>query len=69
MRIIDNEIEEKKPQLMSLLDIVKGPDFPTGGIFSEQVESTKLTEQAAAKLRVRAVTNIEPMKMERTELL
>ena len=32
MRLIDNDIEEKETTIDELLDVVKGPDFPTGGI-------------------------------------
>ncbi len=61
VKIIDNRIEEKETTMEELLQIVKGPDFPTGA----EILGTKGIEEAyrtgRGKIRVRAVTNIEPM--------
>ncbi len=32
VRLIDNDIEDKETTIDELIDVVKGPDFPTGGI-------------------------------------
>ena len=32
VKIIDNQIEDKETEIDELIEIVKGPDFPTGGI-------------------------------------
>ncbi len=62
VKMIDNRIEEDKDtEIEELLPIVKGPDFPTGGI----VLGTRGVEEAyrtgRGKIRVRSVTNIETM--------
>jgi DNA gyrase subunit A len=62
VKIIDNCIEEdRETTIEELLEIVKGPDFPTGA----EILGTRGIEEAyrtgRGKIRVRAVTNIEPM--------
>ncbi len=62
IKIIDNISEDKETQIEEILKIIKGPDFPTGA----QILGTSGIEQAyrtgRGKIRVRAVTNIEPME-------
>lgn len=62
VRIIDNRIiEDRKTDIEEILEIVKGPDFPTGA----QILGTKGIDQAyrtgRGKIRVRGVTEIESM--------
>ena len=62
VKMIDNRvIEDRETDIEELLPIVKGPDFPTGGI----ILGTRGVEEAyrtgRGKIRVRAVTNIESM--------
>lgn len=62
VKIIDNQVsEDRETELEEILKIVKGPDFPTGGT----ILGTSWIEQAyrtgRGKIRVRAVTDIEPM--------
>ena len=62
VKIIDNRIQEdRETTIEELLEIVKGPDFPTGA----EILGTRGIEEAyrtgRGKIRVRAVTNIEPM--------
>ena len=62
VKMIDNRIEEdRETEIEELLSIVKGPDFPTGGI----ILGTRGVEEAyrtgRGKIRVRGVTNIESM--------
>ena len=62
VRIIDNKIADKSETTMEeILEIIKGPDFPTGG----EILGTRGIEEAyrtgRGKIRVRAVTNIETM--------
>ena len=62
-KIIDDQIEEKgETTIDEILEIVKGPDFPTGA----EILGTKGIEESyrtgRGKIRVRAVTNIEPMQ-------
>ncbi len=63
IKIIDNQVEEDRDTAIEeVMDIIKGPDFPTGA----QILGTRGIEQAyrtgRGKIRVRAVTNIEPME-------
>ena len=62
VKIIDNTRENKETEIEEILKIIKGPDFPTGA----QILGTRGIEQAyrtgRGKIKVRAVTNIEPME-------
>ena len=62
VKIIDNRVnEDRDTDIDEILPIVKGPDFPTGGI----ILGTRGVEEAyrtgRGKIRVRSVTNIETM--------
>ena len=62
VKIIDNKVEENRDtEIDELLNIIKGPDFPTGAT----IIGTRAIEEAyrtgRGKIRVRAVTDIEPM--------
>ena len=46
---------------MKLLDIVKGPDFPTGAQILGRSGIDDAYRTGRGKIRVRAVTDIEPM--------
>ncbi len=63
VKIIDDQIDENGETLIEdILQIIKGPDFPTGA----EILGTRGIEEAyrtgRGKIRVRAVTNIEPMQ-------
>ena len=63
VKIIDDQIEESgETTLEDILQIIKGPDFPTGA----EILGTRGIEEAyrtgRGKIRVRAITNIEPMQ-------
>ena len=62
VRLIDNDIEEKETTIDELIDVVKGPDFPTGGIILGTSGIKEAYRTGRGKIRVRAVTNIEPME-------
>ena len=62
VKMIDNRVnEDRDTEIDELLPIIKGPDFPTGGI----ILGTRGTEEAyrtgRGKIKVRSVTNIETM--------
>ena len=62
VKIIENRInEDRETDIEELLPIIKGPDFPTGGI----ILGTRGVEEAyrtgRGKIRVRSVTNIETL--------
>ena len=62
VKIIDNIIEEDRDTTIEeLLEIVKGPDFPTGATIlgTRGIEDAYRTGRG--KIRVRAVTNIETL--------
>ncbi|MBU3878376.1 DNA gyrase subunit A [Faecalicatena sp. AGMB00832] len=62
VKIIDDQIDENgETTIEDILKIIKGPDFPTGA----EILGTRGIEEAyrtgRGKIRVRAITNIEPM--------
>ena len=62
VKIIDKKInEDRETTLEEILEIVKGPDFPTGGTIIGKTAIEEAYRTGRAKIRVRAVTNIEPM--------
>ena len=61
-KIIDNQIEEDRDtDIEEILNIVKGPDFPTGGVILGKAGIEEAYRTGKAKIRVRAVSEIEPM--------
>ena len=61
VRLIDNDIEDKETDIDELIDIIKGPDFPTGGVILGTAGISEAYRTGRGKIRVRAVTDIEPM--------
>lgn len=62
VKIIDNKIEEnRETDIEELLEIVKAPDFPTGGVILGTAGSEEAYKTGRGKVRVRAVTNIETL--------
>ena len=62
VKLIDNQIEEDRDtSIDELMEIVKGPDFPTGASILGRREIEKAYRTGRGKIKVRAVTNIEPM--------
>lgn len=61
-RIIDDRIEDRETSIDDLLELVKGPDFPTGAMILGKRGITEAYRTGRGKIRVRAVTNIEPMQ-------
>ncbi len=62
VKIIDNRIDyDRDTQIEEILDIVKGPDFPTGAEILGTAGINQAYRTGRGKIRVRAVTNIEPM--------
>ncbi len=63
VKIIDNQIlEDRGTDIEELLEIVKGPDFPTGGTILGTGGINEAYRTGRGKIRVRAVTDIEPMQ-------
>ncbi len=62
VRMIDNRVDENRDtSIEELLEIVKGPDFPTGGVILGSAGIEEAYRTGRGKIRVRAVTDIEPM--------
>ncbi|MCM1283389.1 MAG: DNA gyrase subunit A [Roseburia sp.] len=62
VKLIDNDIEGKETDIEELINIVKGPDFPTGGVILGTSGINEAYRTGRGKIRVRAVTDIEPME-------
>lgn len=63
VKIIDNQVEEDRgTDIEELMDIVKGPDFPTGGMILGTSGINEAYRTGRGKIKVRAVTDIEPME-------
>ena len=63
VKIIDNEVlEDRGTDIEELLSIVKGPDFPTGAMILGTTGINEAYRTGRGKIRVRAITNIEPMQ-------
>ena len=62
VKIIDDQIEDKEETTIEeILEIVKGPDFPTGGTILGTRGIEEAYRTGRGKIRVRAVTDIEAM--------
>lgn len=62
IKIIDNRIEEgRETSLEEILEIVKGPDFPTGATILGRAGIEEAYRTGRGKIRVRAVYDIEAM--------
>ena len=69
-KIIDNKVEEERnTSIEEVLQVVKAPDFPTGGL----ILGTRGCEQAyrtgRGKVLVRAVTNIETLPNGKSQII
>ena len=62
VKIIDNRVEEgRDTDIDEILDIIKGPDFPTGATILGKTGIEEAYRTGRGKIRVRAVSNIETM--------
>ncbi|MDD4371605.1 MAG: DNA gyrase subunit A [Anaerostipes sp.] len=62
VKIIDNKIEENRDtEIDELLQVIKGPDFPTGATILGRRGIEEAYRTGRGKIKVRAVTDIEPM--------
>nr|WP_026517733.1 DNA gyrase subunit A [Butyrivibrio sp. MC2021] len=63
VKMIDNRVlEDRETEIEEVLDIIKAPDFPTGGIILGTRGAEEAYRTGRGKVVVRAVTNIEPMQ-------
>ena len=63
VKIIDNQVQEnRKTEIEEILELVKAPDFPTGGVILGTRGAEEAYRTGRGKVRIRAVTNIETME-------
>ena len=62
VKMIDNKVEEdRETSIDELMGIIQGPDFPTGGTILGRSGIEDAYRTGRGKIKVRAVTDIEPM--------
>ena len=61
IKIIDNKVEDRETTIEDVMQIVKGPDFPTGATILGTRGINEAYRTGRGKIKVRAVTDIEPM--------
>ena len=70
VKIIDNIVEEDRETAMEeLLEIVKGPDFPTGATILGTRGIEEAYRTGRGKIRVRAVSNIETLPNGKSQII
>ena len=70
VKLIDNKIEnDRDTEIEELLPIVKGPDFPTGGVILGMRGIEEAYRTGHGKVIVRGVTNIEPMENGKSRII
>ena len=70
VKIMDNRIEEQRETgLDEIMEIVKGPDFPTGAQILGRRGIEEAYRTGKGKIRVRAVTNIESMQNGKSRII
>ena len=70
VKMIDNIIEEdRETTIDELLEIIKGPDFPTGAIILGKKGIEEAYRTGRGKIKVRAVTEIEPMENNKNRII
>ena len=62
IKIIDDKVLGQETSIEEILEIVKGPDFPTGGMILGTRGIDEAYRTGRGKIRVRAITDIEPMQ-------
>ena len=70
VKIIDNIVEEgRETEIEELLNVVKGPDFPTGATILGTRGIEEAYRTGRGKIRVRAVTNIETLPNGKSQII
>lgn len=70
VRIIDNRVEENRDTAIEeVLDIIKAPDFPTGGLILGTRGCDEAYRTGRGKIRVRAVTDIETLPSGKSQII
>ncbi|MCR5585544.1 MAG: DNA gyrase subunit A, partial [Lachnospiraceae bacterium] len=61
VKLINDKIEGRETTIDDLMQIIKGPDFPTGATILGTRGINEAYRTGRGKIKVRAVTDIEPM--------
>ncbi|MGL5260597.1 MAG: DNA gyrase subunit A [Lachnospiraceae bacterium] len=70
VKIIDNKIiEDRETEIEEILDLVKAPDFPTGGLILGTRGSDEAYRTGRGKVRVRGITNIETLPNGKSQII
>ena len=70
VKIIDNKVNEnRETEIDEILEIVKAPDFPTGGLILGTRGSEEAYRTGRGKVRVRAITNIETLPNGKNQII
>jgi len=70
IKIIDNKVEENRAtSIEEILEIVKAPDFPTGGLILGTRGCEEAYRTGRGKIIVRAVTNIETLPNGKSQII
>ena len=70
VKIIDNNINEnRKTNMEEILEIIKGPDFPTGATILGTRGIEEAYRTGRGKIKIRAVTNIETMENGKSRII
>lgn len=70
VKIIDNRINEDRSTVIDeILEIIKAPDFPTGGLILGTRGCEEAYRTGRGKIRVRAVTDIETLANGKSQII
>lgn len=69
VKIIDDKIEDRSTTIEDIMEIVKGPDFPTGAMILGRSGIEEAYRTGRGKIRVRAVTDIETLPSGRSRIV
>ncbi len=70
IKIMDNKIlHDKETEIEELLEIITGPDFPTGALILGKAGINQAYRTGRGKVKVRGVTSIEPMSPTKNRII
>ncbi|MBR0086348.1 MAG: DNA gyrase subunit A [Lachnospiraceae bacterium] len=69
-KIIDNRVlEGRETSIEEVMELIKGPDFPTGAVIMGRNGINQAYRTGRGKIKVRSVTNIEPLDNGRSRIV
>ncbi|MBQ9827918.1 MAG: DNA topoisomerase 4 subunit A, partial [Lachnospiraceae bacterium] len=69
VKLIDDRIDGRVTDITDLMDIIKGPDFPTGAMIMGRNGINEAYRTGRGKIKVRAVTEIQPLGTNRQQII